>query len=150
MSVQYTLALRDSVDKEHDWLLAQGYIRQSGSPWASPMVTVKKPDGRARICIDFKGINQITTPLPFYMPRVEEVLEAVGRSRVIFKLDLSKGYYQVPIVERDIEKTSFVCHRGKFEFLQMPFGIRNVPAVFQALMTRILNGCKSFASPYMM
>ena len=143
------LALRDSVDKEIDWLLEQGYIRESESQWASPMVTVRKPDGTARICVDFKRINEITKPLPFYMPRVEEVLEQVGRSRVISKLDLSKGYYQVPMVESDIDKTCFVCHRGKFEFLRMPFGVRNAPAVFQALMTKILNDCKSFASPYM-
>ena len=143
------LGLRESVDKELDWLLSKGYIRESESQWASPMVTVKKPDGTARICIDFKRINNITTPLPFYMPRVEEVLEAVGRSRVISKMDLSKGYYQVPMVASDIEKTCFVCHRGKFEFVRMPFGVRNAPAVFQALMTRILADCKQFASPYM-
>ena len=92
------LSLRDSVDKEIDWLLAQEYIRESESQWASPMVTVKKSDGSARICVDFKRINAVTTPLPFYMPRVEEVLEQVGRSKVISKLDLSKGYYQVPMV----------------------------------------------------
>ena len=63
------LSLRESVDKEIDWLLEKGYIRASESHWASPMVTVKKPDGFARICIDFKMINAITTPLlPFYMP----------------------------------------------------------------------------------
>ena len=83
------------MDKELDWLLEQGYIHPSDSPWASPMVTVRKPDGTARLCVDFKRINEVTAPLLFCMPRVEEVLEAVGRSKVISKLDLSKGYYQV-------------------------------------------------------
>ena len=143
------LSLRESVDKEIDWLLSKGYIRESESHWASPMVTVRKPDGSARICVDFKRINTITTPLPFYMPRVEEVLEQVGRSKVISKLDLSKGYYQVPMVVANIPKTCFVCHRGKYEFLRMPCSVRNAPAVFQALMTKLLSEWKSFCSPYM-
>ena len=143
------LSLRDLVDKEIDWLLSKGYIRESESHWASPMVTVRKPDGSARICTDFKQINAITTPLPFYMPRVEEVLEQVGKSTVISKLDLSKGYYQVPMVIADIQKTAFICHRGKYEFVRMPFGVRNAPAVFQALMTRLFGECWDFCSPYM-
>ena len=113
------------------------------------MVTVRKPDGSARICVGFKQINAVTTPLPFYMPRVEEVLEAVGRSNMISKLDLSKGYYQLPMVEEDIQKTAFVCHRGTFQFLWMLLGIKNTPAVFQSLMTNILNDCRSFARLYM-
>ena len=63
--------------------------------WVSPIVTVRKPNGKIRLCVDFKCINAATRPLPFYMPRIEEVLEAVGRAKVISKLNLSKGYYQV-------------------------------------------------------
>ena len=101
------------------------------------MVTVRKPDGSARLCIDFKAINAITTPLPFYMPRVEVVLEHVGKSSVISKIDLTKGYYQVPMYPDDVPKTAFICHQGKFEFLRMPFGVRNAPAVFQELMQKL-------------
>ena len=143
------LALRDSVDIELDWLIEKGYIRKSTSQWASPIVTVRKPDGSARICVDFKQINAVTTPLPFYMLRIEEVLEQVWRSKVISKLDFSKSYYQVPMVVADIPKTCFTCYRGKYEFVHMPFGVRNVPAVFQTLMTDILGECKGYASPYM-
>ena len=91
------ISLRESVDKEIDWLLSKQFIRESESPWASPMVTVKKPNGTARICIYFKRINAIMTPLPLYMPRVEEVLEQIRNSTVISKLDLAKAYYQVPM-----------------------------------------------------
>ena len=83
------------------------------------------------------------------MPQVEEVLEQVGTSRVISKIDLSKGYHQVPMKEEDICNTAFVSHRKKFEFVRMPFGVRNAPAVFQALMTKLFSSCKKFCSPYM-
>ena len=142
-------ALRDSVNKELEWLREKGYIRESTSGWSSPMVTVRKPDGTARLCIDFKAINAITAPVPFYMPRVEEVLEGIGKSSVISKIDLTKGYYQVPMHPDDIKKTAFICHQGKFEFLRMPFGVRNAPAVFQELMQSLFHHCKSFCSPYM-
>ena len=131
------VALKQSVDKEIDWLLSHNYIRPSRSPWSSPMVTVKKPDGSARICVDFRKINEITRQIPFYMPRVEEVL------------DLCKGYYQVAMETQDIPKTAFICHRGKFEFLRMPFGVKNAPAAFQELMQMVLDPYKKFTTAYM-
>ena len=102
--------LKASVDREIDWLLNRKFIRPSSSPWASPMVTVKKADGSARLCVDFRKINGLTRQTPFYMPRVEEVLEGVGRSKYISKLDLSKGYYQVQLAEQAIPKTAFTSH----------------------------------------
>ena len=130
-------SLWDSIDKEIDWLLSKNFIHPSDSSWASPMVTVRKPDGLARLCVDFKAINQVTQQDPFYMPRVEEVLESVGKSRYISKIDLTKGYYQILMVEEDICKTAFTCHCGRFEFLRMPFGVKNAPAVFQELMQSV-------------
>ena len=142
-------SLKQSVDSEIDWLLSQGYIRPSTSPWSSPMVTVRKPDGSARLCVDFRRINDVTRQMPFYMPRVEEVLEGVGKASYISKMDLSKGYYQVEMEIADIPKTTFICHRGKFEFLRMPFGVKNAPAAFQELMQTILSPFKSFSTAYM-
>ena len=66
------------------------FICPSDIPWASLMVTVRKLDGSARLCVDFKPINQITVQVPFYMPRVEEFLESVGKSRYISKIDLTR------------------------------------------------------------
>ena len=77
------VTLREGVDKEIEWLLAKGYVRPSDSTWSAPIVTVRKPYGAVRLHVDFKRVNEVITPLPFYMPCVEEVLEAVGRSRVI-------------------------------------------------------------------
>ena len=98
-------------------MIDKGYIRQSESKWGSPMVVVKKPNGKVRLCIDYRKVNGVTTDEPFYMPRVDEVLESVGQSKVISKLDLAKGYYQVLMDDDSIDKTAFSCHRGRFEFV---------------------------------
>ena len=82
------VALKQSVDTEITWLLEKGYIVPSSSLWASPMVTVRKADGPARLCVDFRKVNSLTRQVPFYMPRVEEVIEGVGRARFISKFDL--------------------------------------------------------------
>ena len=143
------IALKTHIDKELDWLLEQGYIRPSSSQWASPMVAVRKPDGTARLCVDYRRLNSLTRQTPFYMPRIDEVLEGVGQASFISKLDLTKGYYQIPVRAEDIPKTSFICHRGRYEFTRMPFGVKNAPAVFQQLMQAVLHDTLTYATAYM-
>ena len=141
-------SLKKGVEEELNWLLERGFIEETCGEWASPIVTVRKPNGKIRICVDFRKVNAVT-PLPFYMPRIEEVLEATGQAKVISKMDLSKGYYQVRVCPEDRDKTTFVCHKGKFRFTRMHFGVCNAPAVFQTLMEKVLKGLGSICKVYM-
>jgi len=111
-------------------------------------VTVKKPDSSIRLCVDYKRVNALTALVPFYMPTIDEILERVGQATVMSTIDLNKGYYQVEMREEDVDKTAFVCHRGHFEFLRMPFGLKNAPAMFQKLTSRIFDTCAEYATSY--
>ena len=113
------------------------------------MVAVRKPDCTARLCVDYRKLNGITRQTPFYMLRIDEVLEGVGQASFISKLDMTKGYYEIPVRQQDIQKTSFICHRGHYEFCRMPFGVKNAPAVFQQLMQQVLHDTLTFATAYM-
>ena len=85
------------VNKEIKELLKLGIIEESESTWAAPIVLVPKPDGTMRLCTDFRKLNAVTVPDPFPMPRVETLINRVGQAKFLTKLDMTKGYWQVPI-----------------------------------------------------
>ena len=139
---------KEGVRSEILKLEEQGIIVKSKSPWASPIVPVPKPDGTIRVCIDYRRLNSITIKDPYYMVTLEEILDRVGNSCVMSKIDLSKGYYQILVHPGSIDKTAFVSPVGKFAFTRMPFGLANAPAIFQRLMESVLEGCYKFSAPY--
>ena len=139
---------KEEVKGQIDQLLQLGIIQPSLSPWSSSVVTVKKKDGRVRLCIDFRAVNAITQPDPYQMPLIEEILDVLASARFISKVDLNKGFHQIPIRKEDICKTAFCTPWGKFEFKVMPFGLRNGPTVFQRLMDQILHQDKESAQVY--
>ena len=140
--------MKEGVRMEIQKLVEMGVVVASTSPWASPIVPVPKADGSIRLCIDYRRLNAITDPDPYYMTTLEEILERVGSSRCVSKLDLCKGFYQIEVEEESQEKTAFITPFGKFSFKRMPFGLRNAPAVFQRTMEIVLGGCYSYAAPY--
>ena len=133
-------ALRPKVAKLLEEMLAQGVIRPTKSPWASPVVLVTKRDGTLRFCVDYCRLNHVTTPDVYPMPRIEDYLDALAGQQYFSTLDLCSGYWQVAMSPESIEKTAFVTHEGAYEFTVMPLGLCNGPATFQQLMGQVLAG----------
>ena len=130
-------------------LLDQGIIRPSKSPWAAPIVLVKKKDGTQRMRVDYRKLNKVTVNDPYPLPNIEELIANLGSSRFITTLDLTKGYYQVPVTPKHQEKTAFVTPYGKYEFVTMPFGLISAPSTFQRLMDEVLDGLHEFTVMYL-
>ena len=133
-------AVRQEVSKQLRKMQETGVIRPSKSPWASPVVLVRKKDGSHRFCIDYRELNSVTKPDTFPLPRIEDLLDQLGQARYFSTLDLSSGFWQVRIHPDSREKTAFTVPQGLFEFTVMPFGLTNAPGVFQRLMQRVLMG----------
>ena len=119
---------------------AAGVVRRSNSPWASPLHMVPKPDGSWRPCGDFRRLNNTTVHDAYPLPNIHDFSSNLHGCKVFSKLDLLKGYHQVPMDPADIPKTAIITPFGLFEFLRMPFGLRNSAQSFQRLMDRIFDG----------
>ncbi|XP_075777530.1 uncharacterized protein LOC142827202 [Pelodiscus sinensis] len=136
------------VQEELQRMLQMGVIRESKSEWRSPIVLVPKPDGTIRFCIDFRKINAISRFDAYPMPRVNELLERLGKAHYISTLDLTKGYWQIPLTPASESKTAFATPFGLFQFNTMPFGLNGAAATFQRLMDRVLQEHREYAAAY--
>ncbi|CAM5100683.1 unnamed protein product, partial [Eretmochelys imbricata] len=134
------IALSEMEDVRHHLqeLAANGIITESRSPYASPIVVVRKKNGKIRMCIDYRTLNSRTVVDQYTMPRVQDALDCLLGSQWFSVLDLRSGYYQIPLGEEDKEKTAFICPLGFYQFERMPQGISGAPATFQRLMERVV------------
>jgi len=116
---------------EFDTLLAAGIVRPSNSPWASPLHMVKKGDGSWRPCGDYRRLNTITVPDRYPVPNIQSVHNKMEGAKVFSRLDLVKAYHFIRMNKDDIGKTAITTPFGTFEYLRMPFGLRNASSTFQ-------------------
>ena len=142
-------AQRVVIDKEVEAMLQDGIIEPSNSPWCSPVVLVPKPNGTLRFCIDFRQLNKVSKFDTYPMPRVDELIEGLGNAMYLSTLDLTKGYWQIPLTQSAKEKTAFSTQSGLYHFNVLPFGLHGAPATFQRLMDHLLRSHSGYAAAYL-
>jgi len=136
---------KEEVQKQITKLLDQGIIRPSFSPWSSPIwIVPKKLDASGekkwRLVVDYRRLNAKTIEDRYPIPNIADILDSLGRCVYFSKLDLASGFHQIEIQAEDIPKTAFSVNHGHYEFLRMPFGLRNAPSTFQRVMDNVLQG----------
>ena len=134
--------LRETLRAEIDRMLKAKIIRPSRSPWSFRVIIVIKKDKTIRLCVDFRPLNAITLQEVWPLPIIKEILEKLSKSKWFSKLDLKCGYWQIKMGEKSITKVAFSTSDGHYEFLRLPFGLKNAPAEFCRIMKMILGHLK--------
>ena len=116
-------------------LLEKGSIRPSVSPWGAPVLFVKKKDGTLRLCINYRQLNKLTNK--YLLPRIDDLFDQLKGASIFSKIDFRSGYHQLRIKDEDVHKTAFGTRYGHYEFLVIPFGLKNAPVAFIDLMNHV-------------
>lgn len=142
-SYRYPYIHKQEVKTQIKKMLEQGVIRPSYSPWSSPIwIVPKKKDASGkvkwRLVIDYRKLNEKTVSDKYPLPNITDVLDKLGRSVYFTTLDLASGFHQIEMNPSDIEKTAFTVEGGHYEYVRMPFGLKNAPSTFQRVMDNVL------------
>ena len=136
------------VKEEIDKLLEAGVIRNSHSSWSAPIIVVPKGDGGKCLIIDYRALNKVTRKFVWPMPKVEDIFSQLNGAKYFSTLDLRAGYHHIGLTTDSIPKTAFTSPFGKYEYVKVPFGLAQVLAYFQELMTGVLKDLP-FAMAYL-
>uniref|UniRef100_A0A8C1KT19 Gypsy retrotransposon integrase-like protein 1 n=1 Tax=Cyprinus carpio TaxID=7962 RepID=A0A8C1KT19_CYPCA len=140
--------LQVPLQEEVDLMLRLGIIEPSNSEWCHPIVLVPKKDGSIRFCIDIRYLNSVSQFDSYPTPRISDLIDRLGQSKYLTTMDLSKGYWQIPLTSPSRPLTAFRTPRGLFHFKVLPFGLHGAVATFQRLIDQVLRGLP-FAAAYL-
>ncbi|KAL0901934.1 hypothetical protein ABMA27_007079 [Loxostege sticticalis] len=129
---------RETVQNMVDELIQNDIVEESSSPYASPILLVSKKGGGQRLCVDYRELNRRTVKDHFPLPLIEDQIDQLSGSKFFTSLDLTSGYYQIPLKPDCKYLTAFITPNGLYQFKRMPFGLVNAPSVFQRTITKAL------------
>lgn len=136
-------AMVGTVEDEISEMLKLGVIEQANSPYNSPIVLIKKKDGKFRFCADMRGANKVVVFDAEPITDVDHLFQSLGKAKFFSKLDLTKGYWAIPIDEKDRNITAFTTSAGQFRWVNLPFGLKTASGIFNRMMRLLLNPIKS-------
>lgn len=142
-SYRYPEIHKEEVRTQISKMLEQGIVRHSYSPWSSPIwIVPKKKDASGaqkwRLVVDYRKLNEKTIDDRYPLPNINEILDRLGRSMYFTTMDLASGFNQIEVNDTDISKTAFSVDNGHYEYVRMPFGLKNAPSTFQRVMDNVL------------
>ena len=135
----FSQPVNEEVEKQCKELMLSDILEFSNSNWSSPVVPVRKVNGDLRICIDYRLLNRVTKTEKFPMPNLNNCVYRPSKVKFFTKLDMVRGYYQVPIDEKSRQYTAFSTVQNHYQFKRLSFGLKNSGIAFQKLMQQVLS-----------